>query len=156
MSSKYKYKYEKEKTHHNHYLSEEDVLPGENTKSRIIVNTKKNFKKMSLENTAKKNPIKESKIIFKNNETNSKLDINISIENNNSVKEGIINRIKTYKNRNKTNNCNLNIKNNKSDSSKKNILMNVFSEVKVDNNKIKQQKEEKDNSLLKNYGSNRN
>ena len=159
MRTKYKYnKYPDEKAMQKHFLSEENVLTDEIAKRRIIVNTKKNLKRFSLENSSKKEQNKDSKFNPNTNKiANSKVNININIENKNSNNEGI-NKIKNYNYRNRTNNNNnLILNNNKSDSSKKNILMKIFCEEKKSmNNNLKSPIEEKNNSIYRNYGSNRN
>ena len=157
MRTKYKYKYQKEKTNQNHFLSEENLSPDENTKNRIIVNTKKKFKKFSLENTAKKDENQKKSKFVNNKETNFKSNININIENKNSISES--NRIQTYYNRNKIDSPNnLLTQNNKNDIPKKNIFMKIYSEEKriINNNLIKSPSKEKNNSIYKAYGNNKN
>ena len=157
MRTKYKFKSQKEKPE-KYLLSEENILNENIKKNRIIVNTKKTFKRFSLENVTNKDTNKDIKTQYNNKEINPKVNKNINIENNNSINERINNKIKTYNHIYKTN-INDNRNNNKNDSSKKNILMKIFTEEKKsfnNNNSIKSPIGDKINSIYKNYGSNRN
>ena len=158
MRTNYKYnKYQDDKPNQKYILSEENVLKDKIDKSRILVNTKKYFKRLSLENASNIGQNKESKFHPNINKISSlKWNLNINIENKNSNNEGI-NKIKNSNYRNKTNNSNLIINNNKNNSSKKNILMKIFSEEnKSFNTNLKSPNEEKNFNLYRNYASNRN
>ena len=162
MRTKYKFKFQKEKKD-NYLLSEENSTPGDTIKSRIFVNTKKNFKKFSLENTVNNETIKESRTNCNNNKINININrINNNIDGNNSINERAKNKIKILNHRNKINNNNNNTithNKNNTDSSKKNMLMKIFSEEKKsfnNHNLIESPKKENKNSIYNNYGSNRN
>ena len=86
MRTKYKFKYQKEKKE-KYLLSEENILPDEFNKSRIFVNTKKNFKRFSLENGVNNDTIKESKKKYSTNETNININRINNTDANNSINE---------------------------------------------------------------------
>ena len=159
MRTKYKFKSKKEDLKQEYLLSEENLSPDITSKNRIFVNTKKSYKKISLDNTLKNDKKKEPESHNKKKEVLHRTNTKSGIETKNSSIDEISNKNKYYNHRNKINrnstfiNCN-----NKTENTRKNLLMKMFSnERKSQNSDYNKLKDEQliNKSIYKNYRSNR-
>ena len=159
MRKKYKFKSKKDDLKQEYLLSEENLSPDITSKSRIFVNTKKSYKKISLDNTLKNDKKKEPESHNKKKEVLHRTNSKTGIEIKNSSIDEISNKNKYYNHRNKINrnstfiNCN-----NKTENTRKNLLMKMFSDERKqptsDYNKLEDE-QLINKSIYKNYRSNR-
>ena len=159
MRTKYKFKSKKDDLKQEFLLSEENLSPDITSKNRIFVNTKKSYKKISLDNTLKNDKKKEPESLNKKKEVLHRTNSKTGIEIKNSSIDEISNKNKYYNHRNKINrnstfiNCN-----NKTENTRKNLLMKMFSdERKQPNSDYNKLEDEQliNKSIYKNYRSNR-
>ena len=159
MRTKYKFKSKKEDLKQEFLLSEENLSPDITSKNRIFVNTKKSYKKISLDNTLRNDKKKEPESHNKNKEVLHRANTKAGIEFKNSSIDEISNKNKYYNHRNKINrNSTFINSNNKTESTRKNLLMKMLSnERKSQNSDYNKLKDEQliNKSIYKNYRSNR-
>ena len=159
MRTKYKFKTKKDDLNQEYLLSEANLSPDITSKNRIFVNTKKSYKKISLDNTLKKDKKIEPESHNGHKEVLHRTSTKTGIEIKNSSIDEISIKNKYYNRRNKIirNNTFIN-SNNKTENTRKNLLMKMFTdERKQPNSDYNKLQEEKliNKSIYKNYRSNR-